>query len=86
MVFGNTTADVWDHAKSLLGSLIDERETDDVRHNSPWQLQEQLGSTKVAWWIDNVNPLDYVGIQTAYYLHCPLVRGDHRQTGSCLGA
>lgn len=31
VVFGNTTADVWDHAKSLLGSLIDERETKDVR-------------------------------------------------------
>ncbi|CAD6592657.1 MAG: hypothetical protein ASARMPRED_006495 [Alectoria sarmentosa] len=29
VAFGNTTADVWDHAKSLLGSLIDERETDD---------------------------------------------------------
>ena len=31
VVFGNTTADIWDHAKGLLGSLIDERETDDVR-------------------------------------------------------
>ncbi|KAL9132985.1 MAG: hypothetical protein Q9175_005840, partial [Cornicularia normoerica] len=29
VVFGNTTADVWDHAKSLLSSLIDERETED---------------------------------------------------------
>lgn len=28
VAFGNTTADVWDHAKSLLGSLIDERETE----------------------------------------------------------
>ena len=36
-VFGNTTAGVWDHAKGLLGSLIDERETDDVRHHSPYQ-------------------------------------------------
>ena len=32
VAFGNTTANVWDHAKSLLGSLIDEREPDDVRH------------------------------------------------------
>ncbi|KAM0796954.1 hypothetical protein BDR22DRAFT_892704 [Usnea florida] len=29
VVFGNTTADVWDHAKSLLGSLIDERESEE---------------------------------------------------------
>ena len=31
VVFGNSTADVWDHAKDLLGSLIDERETEHVR-------------------------------------------------------
>ncbi len=31
VVFGNSTADIWDHAQSLLGSLIDEREADDVR-------------------------------------------------------
>lgn len=28
MAFGNTTADVLDHAKDLLGSLLDEREAD----------------------------------------------------------
>ena len=33
VVFGKSTADIGDHAKSLLGSLIDERETDDVRHH-----------------------------------------------------
>lgn len=38
VVFGNSTADVLDHAKSLLGSLIDERETDDVGHHFPYQL------------------------------------------------
>ena len=32
VVFGNTTADIWDHAKSLLGSLIDERDSEEVRH------------------------------------------------------
>ena len=39
VVFGNTTADVWDHAKSLLGSLIDERETDDVGQTYHCRLQ-----------------------------------------------
>lgn len=28
--FGNTTADIIDHAKSLLSSLVDKREEDDV--------------------------------------------------------
>ena len=28
--FGNTTADIIDHAKSLLSSLVDKREDDDV--------------------------------------------------------
>ena len=28
--FGNTTADIMDHAKDLLGSLIDKREENDV--------------------------------------------------------
>ena len=41
VVFGNTTADVWDHAKSLLGSLIDERESEEVRHYFPDQLRKQ---------------------------------------------
>jgi hypothetical protein len=31
VAFGNSTADILDHAKSLLGSLIDQREEDDVR-------------------------------------------------------
>ena len=31
VVFGKSTADIWDHAKGLLGSLNDERETEDVR-------------------------------------------------------
>lgn len=30
-VFGNTTADILDHAKDLLGSLLDKREKPDVR-------------------------------------------------------
>jgi hypothetical protein len=30
VVFGNTTADIIDHAKGLLSSLIDKREEDDV--------------------------------------------------------
>ena len=30
VAFGNTTADIIDHAKSLLSSLIDKREEDDV--------------------------------------------------------
>lgn len=29
--FGNTTADIIDHAKGLLSSLVDKREEDDVR-------------------------------------------------------
>ena len=29
--FGNTTAEIIDHAKSLLSSLVDKREEDDVR-------------------------------------------------------
>jgi hypothetical protein len=37
-VFGNSAADIWDHALSLLGSLIDERETDDVGLPFPYQL------------------------------------------------
>lgn len=32
--FGNTTADIIDHAKGLLSSLVDKREEDDVRWNS----------------------------------------------------
>ena len=28
--FGNTTADIADHAKGLLSSLVDEREEEDV--------------------------------------------------------
>ena len=40
VVFGNTTADVWDHAKSLLGSLIDERDSEEVRHYIPDQLRK----------------------------------------------
>ena len=32
VAFGNTTADIVDHAKDLLGSLIDKREGDDVSH------------------------------------------------------
>ena len=31
VAFGNTTADVVDHAKDLLSSLIDRREENDVR-------------------------------------------------------
>ena len=42
VVFGNTTADVWDHAKSLLGSLTDEREKGDVRRIHNYQLQMRL--------------------------------------------
>lgn len=38
-VFGNSTADIWDHAKGLLGSLNDERETADVRRFHCDQLQ-----------------------------------------------
>ena len=34
VVFGKSTADIWDHAKGLLGSLNDERETDDVSKTS----------------------------------------------------
>ena len=30
--FGNTTAEIVDHAKSLLSSLVDRREDDDVRY------------------------------------------------------
>jgi hypothetical protein len=30
--FGNSTADIMDHAKDLLSSLIDEREEDHVSH------------------------------------------------------
>ena len=30
VVFVKSTADIWDHAKGLLGSLMDERETDEV--------------------------------------------------------
>ena len=30
--FGNTTAEIVDHAKSLLSSLVDRREEDDVRY------------------------------------------------------
>ena len=47
VVFGNTTADVWDHAKSLLGSLIDERESEEVRHNSPDHLRKQFPFTYI---------------------------------------
>ena len=47
VVFGNTTADVWDHAKSLLGSLIDEREADDVRQIDRYPLQTQLEFTHI---------------------------------------
>jgi hypothetical protein len=32
VAFGSTTADIMDHAKDLLSSLIDRREEDDVRH------------------------------------------------------
>ena len=39
VVFGNSTADIWDHAKGLLGSLNDERETEDVRRNHREQVQ-----------------------------------------------
>lgn len=85
VAFGNTTVNVWDHAKSLLGSLIDERETDDVRHYYPYQLQTQLRSSHIAWCIADAIPLDDVGIQTAYHLHCAFIRGYHCQTGSCLG-
>lgn len=46
-VFGNTTADVWDHAKSLLGSLVDEREADDVRQIDRYRLQSQLEFTHI---------------------------------------
>jgi hypothetical protein len=31
-MFGNSTADIMDHAKDLLSSLIDKREEDDVSH------------------------------------------------------
>lgn len=31
--FGNNTADIIDHAKSLLSSLVDKREKDDVGHH-----------------------------------------------------
>ena len=48
VVFGNTTADVLDHAKSLLGSLIDERESEEVRHDSSNQLRKQSCSTHAA--------------------------------------
>lgn len=48
VVFGNSTADIWDHAKGLLGSLVDERETNDVRNDSIYQAQKQLGSTHIA--------------------------------------
>lgn len=33
--FGNTTADIIDHAKSLLSSLVDKREEEDVGHQCP---------------------------------------------------
>lgn len=48
VVFGNSTADIWDHAKGLLGSLIDERETDDVRNDYHCQPRKQLAFTHFA--------------------------------------
>lgn len=43
VAFGNTTANVWDHAKSLLGSLIDEREPDDVSKRPIIFIAHSLG-------------------------------------------
>lgn len=43
VAFGNTTADINDHAKGLLSSLIDKRETDEVSRSClPLQLWRRL--------------------------------------------
>jgi hypothetical protein len=34
--FGSTTASIMDHARDLLGSLVDKREEDDASTSSKW--------------------------------------------------
>lgn len=86
VVFGNSTADVWDHAKSLLGSLIDEREIEEVSYSAIYHLNIHHQSLHVARCVTGTKSLDHVGIETTHYLHCALIRRYHSQTGSCLGA
>ena len=43
VVFSDSTASVWDHSKSLLGSLLDERETEDERQRPIIFIAHSLG-------------------------------------------
>ena len=54
--FGNTTADIVDHAKSLLSSLIDKREEDDV--GLPCLLDP--GDAKAEIWLRSCADLSYL--------------------------
>jgi hypothetical protein len=45
--FGNTTADIVDHAKYLLGSLIDKREEDDEQKRPIIFIANSLGGIVV---------------------------------------
>lgn len=45
--FGNTTADIVDHAKDLLGSLIDKREEEDEKIRSIIFIAHSLGGIVV---------------------------------------
>ena len=86
VVFGNSTANIWDHAKSLLGSLIDERETGDVWLISHCSLQTRLEVPHTTLCRDVTDRIGNIGVKSVYHLHCAFSRRDHCETSSGLGA
>lgn len=70
--FGNTTADISDHAKDLLSSLIDRREEDDVR------LLHSISEASAA------ADVRVIGTETANSVCCSFSRRDCGKAGQSM--